>query len=68
MDIVKMLKIDTLDECEVDIGIFRYVFGFSNTPEMLWIVHQDIHEPILLSKHKYPYADEEFLNKEYPAE
>ena len=64
-DVVVLLGIDKLDECEVDIGICRYVFGFERmllrTPRFEGIAPQGQ----LISKHKYPYAEEEFLDKEY---
>lgn len=66
--IPELIEIDNLDECEVDIGIFRYVFGFIvNVAPMFISEGEELasNHPQLISKHQYPYSDEEFLDKEY---
>ena len=68
-DIVVLLGIDKLDECEVDVGICRYVFGFEATFRHMLLDDRMSGEMKsqgqMISKHKYPYAEEEFLDKEY---
>ena len=68
-DVAVLLGIDKLDECEVDIGICRYVFGFE--ADLGQVLLNDTRlkgippRGQLISKHKYPYAEEEFLDNEY---
>jgi len=68
LNIPILLGIDKLDECEVDIGVVRYVFGFR---EVLNVCIELKVEPeenrtsnaTLISKQKYEYTDEEYLDQ-----
>lgn len=70
VDIGSMLGLTQLDECDVDVGIFRYVFGASRHMGMDMFIPDDVDSKRpdncyeLISRQKYEYVDEEYVTRE----
>ena len=76
VDLVSMLGLEHLDECDVDVGVFRYVFGIMYLAGGVDIV-LDMNEAAgedtrewdnnsyeLISRQKYDFKDEEYVTRE----